>query len=121
MAEAGCVSFKEFNEERNQVRNELKELNSAVVELKTMYIPLGDLPRSIQSLDKTMALMGQNIEQLNKKFDTFEEKSKQVDSEQNKKISNINEKSKIDIIEIIRNNWFKVIFVLYVFWQEISK
>ncbi len=121
MAESGNVSYREFNETRETFRKDINKNTNDIIRLEAMFTSFKDLPNTIQNLDKTIALMGENLKELNKRFDKFEQNSENINNEQNKKISNIDNKGKIDIIEIIKKHWFEAVIAGYIIFQLISE
>ncbi len=104
------LTRKEFLIERDRIYETLMDHGQKIAVLTSLCTNMSDLPNTIQNLDKTMALMQQNLENLNDKFDKLQEDNNKRDAAQSKEIQELDEKSKLDIVKWIRDNWFKVVF-----------
>lgn len=109
------VSRQEFISETDKIFSKLNKHDRQISVLETVVENFKGLPSAINSLEKTMALMGQNLENLNKKVDTILESAdskaehdKEKDKEQDEKIRALDDKSKVDILVFLKNNWWKV-------------
>lgn len=109
------VSRQEFITETDKIFSKLNRHDREISVLQTVVENFKDLPSAINSLEKTMALMGQNLENLNKKVDTIlegedfkSEHDKEKDKEQDERIRALDEKSKVDILVFLKNNWWKI-------------
>lgn len=109
------VSRQEFITETDKIFSKLNRHDREISVLQTVVENFKDLPSAINSLEKTMALMGQNLENLNKKVDTILEGAdskiehdKEKDKEQDERIRALDEKSKVDILVFLKNNWWKI-------------
>ncbi len=110
------VTKKEFNIERDKTQEMILSIVQDVSSLKTLYATMSKLPETIQSLDKNMALMEQSISSINKEFqklseDRAREKIAQTeaDKKQNKRIAEIDDKSKVDLMQWVRGKWFSIV------------
>lgn len=115
------VSHQEFLTETDKIFSKLNRHDREISVLQTVVENFKDLPSAINSLEKTMALMGQNLENLNKKVDTILrgtdpklEQDKEKDKEQDERIRELDEKSKIDILVFLKNNWWKIVMTIAV-------
>ena len=109
------VTRQEFLTETDKIFSKLNRHDREISVLQTVVENFKDLPSAINSLEKTMALMGQNLENLNKKVDTILEGAdskiehdKEKDNEQDERIRALDEKSKVDILVFLKNNWWKI-------------
>lgn len=109
------VSRQEFITETDKIFSKLNRHDREISVLQTVVENFKDLPSAINSLEKTMALMGQNLENLNKKVDTILEGAdskiehdKEKDKEQDERIRALDEKSKVDILVFLKTNWWKI-------------
>lgn len=115
------VTRQEFLTETDKIFSKLNRHDREISVLQTVVENFKDLPSAINSLEKTMALMGQNLENLNKKVDTILkgtdpklEQDKEKDKEQDERIRELDEKSKIDILVFLKNNWWKIVMTVAV-------
>lgn len=120
------VSRQEFRDETDKIYAKLNKHDRQISVLETVVENFKGLPSAINNLEKTMALMGQNLENLNTKVDVMinekAEKSKE-DEEQDRKIRELDEKSKVDIMVFVKDNWWKIcvgIAGIIVFINEIA-
>lgn len=113
------VTRQEFLTETDKIFSKLNRHDREISVLQTVVENFKDLPSAINSLEKTMALMGQNLENLNKKVDTIlaskdSSLGNEKDREQDEKIRALDEKSKVDILVFLKNNWWKIAMSLAV-------
>ena len=115
------VTRQEFLSETDKIFSKLNRHDREISVLQTVVENFKDLPSAINNLEKTMALMGQNLENLNKKVDTILkgtdsklEKDKEKDKEQDERIRALDEKSKVDILVFLKKNWWKIIMTIAV-------
>lgn len=111
------VSRQEFITETDKIFSKLNRHDREISVLQTVVENFKDLPSAINSLEKTMALMGQNLENLNKKVDTIlrgTDSQLEQDKEQDDRIRELDEKSKIDILVFLKNNWWKIVMTVAV-------
>lgn len=109
------VSRQEFQRELENIYSKLNKHDRQLSVLETLVEALRDLPDAISSLDKTIALMGQNLQNLNEKFDKSIQEyqnNQKRDLEQDELIKRLDDKSKIDIMEFIKENWWKAMLGL---------
>lgn len=110
------VSRQEFLIETDKIFSKLNRHDREISVLQTVVENFKELPSAINKLEKTMALMGQNLESLNKKVDKIVDNNEKIDNqqrdkdiEQDKKIREIDDKSKIDILAFLKSNWWKIV------------
>lgn len=115
------VTRQEFLTETDKIFSKLNRHDREISVLQTVVENFKDLPSAINSLEKTMALMGQNLENLNKKVDTIlegadfkNEHDREKDREQDERIRALDDKSKVDILVFLKNNWWKIAMSLAV-------
>lgn len=122
------VSRQEFITETDKIFSKLNRHDREISILQTVVENFKDLPSAINSLEKTMALMGQNLENLNKKVDTIlegadskSEREREKDKEQDEKIRALDDKSKVDIVLFLKNNWWKIVMTIAVLLVLVEK
>lgn len=122
------VTRQEFISETDKIFSKLNKHDRQISVLETVVENFKGLPSAINSLEKTMALMGQNLESLNKKVDTIlesadskDEHDKEKDKEQDERIRALDDKSKVDILVFLKSNWWKIVMtaaVLLVLFEK---
>lgn len=122
------VSRQEFITETDKIFSKLNKHDRQISVLETVVENFKGLPSAINSLEKTIALMGQNLENLNKKVDTIlesadskDEHDKEKDKEQDERIRALDDKSKVDILVFLKSNWWKIVMtaaVLLVLFEK---
>ena len=112
------VTRQEFLMETEKIFDKLNKNDRRITVVETVIENFKGLPAALNSLEKTMALMGQNLENLNKKVDTIlesadskDEHDKEKDKEQDERIRALDDKSKVDIIVFLKSNWWKVAMI----------
>lgn len=122
------VSRQEFITETDKIFSKLNKHDREISVLQTLVENFKDLPSAINNLEKTMALMGQNLENLNKKVDTIlkgadsqSEHDREKDKEQDEKIRALDDKSKVDILVFLKNNWWKIAMSIAVLLVLVEK
>ena len=115
------VTRQEFISETDKIFSKLNKHDRQISVLETVVENFKGLPSAINSLEKTMALMGQNLESLNKKVDTIlegadskDEHDKEKDKEQDERIRALDDKSKVDILVFLKSNWWKIVMTAVV-------
>lgn len=110
------VTRQEFVSETDKIFSKLNKHDRQISVLETVVENFKGLPSAINSLEKTMALMGQNLENINKKVDTIlesadskDEHDKEKDKEQDERIRALDDKSKVDILVFLKSNWWKIV------------
>lgn len=82
------------------------------------------LPSAINSLNTTMALMGQNLENLNKKVDKIidtDEANDKKEEEQDERIKELDNKSKVDIILFFKSHWWEIVMTAAIILVLVQK
>lgn len=109
----------------SELYSKANSLDRRTTTLEALIANWKDVPGAISSLDKTLALMQQNLEALNSKLDEHIKDAQDKDSVQDAKIQRMDENSKIDIMKVIKDNWWKlciaVAAVIYFVEPYISK
>lgn len=115
------VTRQEFITETDKIFSKLNRHDREISVLQTVVENFKELPSAINKLDKTMALMSQNLELLNQKVDNFvskdeeqKDKSSEKDKEQDARIRELDEKSKIDLLVFVKKNWWKIVMTIAV-------
>lgn len=115
------VTRQEFITETDKIFSKLNRHDREISVLQTVVENFKDLPSAINKLDKTMALMSQNLELLNKKVDNFvssreaeDNQASEKDREQDERIRALDDKSKVDILVFLKNNWWKIVMTVAV-------
>lgn len=113
------VTRQEFLMETEKIFDKLNKNDRRITVVETVIENFKGLPAALNSLEKTMALMGQNLESLNKKVDTIlesadskDEYDKEKDKEQDERIKALDDKSKVDILEALKKNWWGIVLVV---------
>lgn len=122
------VTRQEFIAETDKIFSKLNRHDREISVLQTVVENFKELPSAINKLDKTMALMSQNLELLNQKVDNFltnnekqKDKSSEKDKEQDAKIRELDDKSKVDIVVFIKKNWWKIVMTIAVLLVLLEK
>ena len=109
------VTRQEFVVETDKIFSKLNRHDREISVLQTVVENFKELPSAINRLDKTMALMSQNLELLNQKVDSMVSKSEnkdesdyEKDKEQDEKLKALDDKSKVDVVVFLRDNWWKI-------------
>lgn len=92
------VTHKEFMDKIEKMDSRIDENEKQIAVIKASIKNWEKLPESIASLDKTMALMQQNLCQLNEKVGELATREKQIE-----------ENSKIDIVATIKSKWWEIV------------
>lgn len=115
------VTRQEFITETDKIFSKLNRHDREISVLQTVVENFKELPSAINKLDKTMALMSQNLELLNQKVDNFlannekqKDQSSEKDKEQDAKIRELDDKSKVDIVVFVKKNWWKIVMTIAV-------
>lgn len=122
--ERDCLGLQKAEElEHRIIRNEehidkidarMNKHDQRITILETLVGNLKELPSAINNLEKTMVLMQRNLEILNENVDSVAKKISDNDKQNQKqdaRISALDNKSKIDIMDIVKENWWKLCLV----------
>lgn len=83
-----------------------------ISELKALYLSLAELPKTISSLEKTIVSVCNNLDNIDtniKEMNQIIQDLKRENSEQNDRISEVDDKSKIDWAKFITENFWKIL------------
>ena len=109
----------------SELFSKVNSLDRRTTAVETLIANWKDVPGAISNLDKTLALMQQNLEALNNKLDEHIKDAEVRDKKQDDIMQMMGENSKIDIIKTIKDNWWKlcvaVAAVIYFVEPYISK
>lgn len=96
--------------------------SESIIELKTLYGSLLKLPDTISSLEKTVIGINNNLEKMTDRMDNMRhelvqnrdsiEELREENRQQNKNIQEVDNKSKIDWMQAINANFWKIIVLL---------
>ena len=99
----------EYNHDKEKIYSNISSTNQRITVLETMFEAFKTLPASLASLDKTMALMQSNLENLNRQVDKIDKDNQSRNDAQDKSIKEIDSKSKIDFLQYVKDNWWKLL------------
>lgn len=113
---------KRLSRELENNRDNIREHTREIARLDAVYKHLEGLPLTITNLDKTITIISGNLESMDRNLNDVktsvqeqEQAIKEIKEENNKQtddIKNIDNKSKIDIMLFIKDNFWKVISAL---------
>lgn len=111
-----------LSEEIRENREIIDEHSKEIARLEAVYKSLEGLPDTIANLDKTIAIIGNNLESMDrnladvKESVSFQEQAikdlKGENRTQNENIERIDNKSKIDWAEFVTKNFWKILCIL---------
>lgn len=102
----------------NQKINEIPELNATMHELKETMVSMNC---NLSSLNEESKKTNNQLSKIEARTEEQISKIEAKNEAQSKEISNQDNKSKIDILEVLKKKWDKVIIVLYICADSISK
>lgn len=124
------VVDKRLTAEIAESRKSIDEHTHTIARLETMYSSLESLPTTISNLDKTITLIGANLDSMDKSLNEVKESvNKQGNSietlraenkKQNESIKKIDGKSKIDWAEFITGNFWKIISAVAIIYAIVK-
>lgn len=113
---------KRLSKEMQENRDHINEHSQEIARLGAVYKQLEALPLTITNLDKTITIISSNLEKmgenLNEVKDSVQEQEQAIkeiraeNNKQNEDIESIDNKSKIDIMVLIRDNFWKILSVI---------
>lgn len=115
--EQDVITRQEYNNDCKEMRKGIEQNRNDIIKLETLYSVLSPLSEAINELNIEMAKMGRQINNLGEKI----EKISSDNESARKKISQIDGKGKIDVLDYIKNNFEKIIIVGYICFQILSK
>lgn len=96
-------------------REKISKNSEDISELRTMYMSVAELPRTMASLEKTMVSVGNHLENIEENMKSMSDSIQNLKEEnraQNEKISQVDDKSKIDWATFITSNFWKIIIAI---------
>ena len=121
---------KEIVDNRNHIESHSRE----IARLEAVYQSLEGLPGTISNLEHTMTTIsstietvGKNLSEVKQSVQDQEQSIREIKSEnkrQNESISRIDNKSKIDIMVLVRDNFWKIlsaVAALYIVFDVVMK
>lgn len=120
----GNVTREEFRSETDKIYSKLNSNETRISVLEVLVEKLGGLPDAINKLDKNMMLMEQNLKNLNEQIQSMIKKEEQIrkeNKEQNEKIRDLDNKSKVDILTFLKSNWWKIMISAATLWVIFEK
>lgn len=120
----GNVTREEFRSETDKIYSKLNSNETRISVLEVLVEKLGGLPDAINKLDKNMILMEQNLKNLNEQIQSMIKKEEQIrkeNKEQNEKIRDLDNKSKVDILTFLKSNWWKIMISAATIWVIFEK
>ena len=134
MADNGVVEYatkqdlnsvdKRLSRELQDNRDNIREHTREIARLDAVYKHLEGLPLTITNLDKTITIISGNLESMGRNLTDVKasvqeqgqaiKEIKAENSKQTNEIEKIDNKSKIDIMEFIKDNFWKVLSALAV-------
>ena len=118
MDDKDFVTHDEFSRELKKIYSLSEEQNKRltnhdiqITQITTLYENLKDLPSALNSVKETMVAMQGNIERMTEKVQeaikAVNEKT-EYDKDQDSRLKALENKSKIDFVDFIRDNWWKI-------------
>lgn len=108
-----------LNAEIFEINKHIKDNSEAIVRLETLYGTLSELPSAIASLDKSIVSLEHSLKAIDSRIEVMHdsiqaqresiEALKEENSEQNKTIEAVDNKSKIDWSEFITKNFWSLL------------
>ena len=89
--------------------------------METMSLSLQEMTYTNKRLIEEMSEVKVEVKQTNHTIKCVEEDTQSKFNAINKKITEQEEKSKIDILVVLKNNWFKIVIGGYVIWQVVER
>lgn len=105
----GNITRAEFLQEKDRIHSRLNEHESKIAVLETVIKNFEGLPNAINSLEKTMIRMEENLKELNKQVAMVISTEEKLNSAQDKKIEEIANNSKVDIMAFIKSKWWEIV------------
>lgn len=113
---------RRLSKEIKENRDHIDEHSKSIARLEAVYESLEGLPNTISNLERTMTTISSTIETVGKNLNEVkqsvheqEQSINEIKSEnkrQNESISRIDNKSKIDIMVMVRDNFWKLLSVV---------
>lgn len=93
-------------------RDRINTNTEDISELKAMYLSVAELPKTINSLEKTIISVCNSLENIDKNMKHIDEAIVEIRKEnhtQNQRISEVDNKSKVDWAKFITENFWKIL------------
>lgn len=113
---------KRLTDEIHEAKQLIHENSQAIVRLEAVYASLEGLPDTIVNLDKTITIIGNNLDSMDKNLTDVKEsvsqqsaiinKLREENEAQTENIQKIDNKSKIDWALFVTNNFWKIFAVI---------
>lgn len=121
---------RRLSEEIHENRSRIADNSEAIVKLETLYGTLVKLPETIDSLKETCIGIQANLQAMNDKFnqtqDIFSQQQAKINELQNdnkkqdENIERVNNKSKVDWIDFVTNNFWKVLLAVGILYMMVK-
>lgn len=110
------ISRAEFNRMKETIDERITKNEVNIAKLNTACDSLKDIPEKTSKVELTLALLGQRMEQQNEMisgfindFHSYAAEHEEKEKKQDKKIQNIDNKSKVDLMDWVRLHWTEII------------
>lgn len=110
---------KRLSGETKTNRENIAKHDAEIARLTVLYESLKDLPKTMHNLDKTITTIGENLRSIQSNMiglrqDVNEQniaisKLKESDSEQDDRIDKVDGKGKIDLVDSLTKNFWKIL------------
>lgn len=121
---------RRLSDEIHENRSRISDNSEAIVKLETLYGTLVKLPETIDSLKETCIGIQANLQAMNDKFnqtqDIFAQQQAKINELQNdnkkqdENIERVNNKSKVDWIDFVTNNFWKVLLAVGILYMMVK-
>lgn len=121
---------KRLLEEMKENRARITENSEAIVKLETLYGTLVKLPDTIDSLKETVIGINTNLQSMNTRMEQIQEtisatkssikEIKDDNKAQDEHINKIDDKGKVDWIDFVTNNFWKVLLAVGILYMMIK-
>lgn len=121
-----------LSEDIREIRTKINENGEAIVKLETLYGTLVKLPDTIESLKDTVVGINNNLQAMNNRMEQIQQSVtgqketitnlQQDNKAQNEQIDRLDKKGKVDWIDFITENFWKIMLAagaLYVIIKDI--
>lgn len=106
----------------NLLTKQLAESNDKLgTTMETFKNTMVDIVQSVKDANKVSSQLADTVEQLNKKISTIEQNTNNSLREFGDKLEEIDDKSKIDLLLWLRNNWIGIVGVGGIIYTIVSK
>lgn len=106
----------------NLLTKQLAESNDKLgTTMETFKNTMVDIVQSVKDANKVSSQLADTVEQLNKKISTIEQNTNNSLKEFGDKLEEIDDKSKIDLLLWLRNNWIGIVGIGGIIYTIVSK